>query len=389
MKPIGECSELIYFHALSTCFVVTRDVHIRLLREFGSAKTFYEAPAAWLKEYLQPREIKALEELRGKTDPEVSYEKIRRQGICHVGYGLAGYPEKLLEIPGAPLSLYYRGSLPDATEPSVAIIGARVCSSYGKHTAELFADRLAAKGVSVISGMAMGIDGIAQSAAIRAGGKSYGVLGCGVDVVYPQSNRRLYDALINGAGGVLSEYPPGTAAQPAYFPPRNRIISALADILLVVEAREKSGTMITVDMALEQGREIYAVPGRIVDELSAGCHRLIRQGAGLASAPADLLEELEKKHRLEPAGTGSSSAFREQNADAYAVKAPVPPGLSPEEKNLWNHLSEEPKEVEEIFEELKKTGEGALEIRELMVLLMSLYAKGFLTREEGGFRKKT
>jgi DNA processing protein len=205
-------------------------------------------------------------------------------------------------------------------------------------------------------------------------------------VIYPQSNRRLYDVLIGGSGGVLSEYPPGTAAQPAYFPPRNRIISALSDILLVVEAREKSGTMITVDMALEQGREIYAIPGRIVDELSAGCHRLIRQGAGLASSPADLLEELSKKRPLPAVDTGQS---KNRFGDASSVKAPVPPGLTPEEKTLWNYLSEDPKETEEIFAEMAKMGDHPMEIRELMVHLMGLYARGFLTREEGGFRKKT
>ncbi|MBR1441444.1 MAG: DNA-processing protein DprA [Lachnospiraceae bacterium] len=386
MKPIGECNDNVYFHALSTCFTVTREAHIKLLKEFGSAKAFYEAPAAWLKEYLQPREIRLLEELREKTDVGVFYGELERKGIRHVGYGQKGYPEKLLEIPGAPLSLYYIGDLPAPEEPAVSIIGARVCSSYGKHTAELFAERLAANGVSVISGMAMGIDGIAQSAAVRVGGKSYGVLGCGVDVIYPQSNRRLYDALIGGSGGVLSEYPPGTAAQPAYFPPRNRIISALSDILLVVEAREKSGTMITVDMALEQGREIYAIPGRIVDELSAGCHRLIRQGAGLASSPADLLEELSKKRPLPAVDTGES---KNSFGDASSVKAPVPPGLTPEEKILWSYLSEDPKETEEIFAEMAKMGDHPMEIRELMVHLMGLYARGFLTREEGGFRKKT
>ncbi len=386
MKPIGECNEDMYYHALSTCFVVTRDEHIKLLKEFGSAKAFFEAPSSWLREYLQPREIRTLGEIREKTDLKASYENLEKRGIRHVGYGQKGYPEKLLEIPGAPLSLYYIGELPTPEDPAVSIIGARVCSSYGRHTAELFAEKLAANGVTVISGMAMGIDGIAQSAAVRMGGKSYGVLGCGVDVIYPQSNRRLYDALINGSGGVLSEYPPGTAAQPAYFPPRNRIISALSDILLVVEAREKSGTMITVDMALEQGREIYAIPGRIVDELSAGCHRLIRQGAGLASCPADLLEELSKKKSI-PGAVNISAKNR--FGSALTVKAPVPPGLTADEKMLWDHLSEDPKEIEEIYGEVMKMGDHPMEIRDLMVLLMGLYARGFLTREEGGFRKRT
>ena len=167
------------------------------------------------------------------------------------------------------------GKLPDENRPTVSIVGARNSSEYGKYAAKLFGERLAAAGVQVISGMARGVDGISQQSAIYAGGDSYGVLGSGVDVCYPEDNRRLYDSLITN-GGVISEYLPGTQPKPQYFPQRNRIISGLSDVVLVIEAREKSGTLITVDMALEQGREVFAVPGRICDSLSYGCNSLIR-----------------------------------------------------------------------------------------------------------------
>ena len=394
MKHTGQNnSEKTYLNALSHVFPVTRQEHIRILTEVGSAKAFYECPAAYLKGYLQPAELKRLQSFRDTQDPERLYQELEKKGISHTGYGCPDYPEELLQIPGAPLSLYYRGDLPDPEKPCVAIIGARACSAYGKHTAEHFAEVLVRYGVQIVSGLAMGVDGIAQGAAVRAGGRSFGVLGSGVDVIYPQSNRNLYDTLVGGRGGVLSEYPPGTQAKPAFFPPRNRIISGLSDILLVVEAREKSGTMITVDMALEQGKEIFAVPGRVTDELSAGCHKLIKQGAALAASPTDLLESLEKilasrqaaKRGKQPENRTKDLQVPEENT---WKKSAVPPGLSPEEKNLWNYLGPDPKETEEIWQEMCEHKENPGEIRELMVLLMSLYAAGYVEREEGGFHLK-
>ncbi len=201
------------------------------------------------------------------------------------------YPGRLREIPDPPKQLYVLGRLPEEHLPSVALIGARDCSEYGRYVALRLGELLGKNGVQVISGMARGIDGIGQEAALNAGGSSFGVLGSGVDVCYPAGNRELYERL-KTQGGILSEYPPGTPALPHHFPPRNRIVSGLADAVVVVEAREKSGTLITVDMALEQGREVYAVPGRMTDRLSDGCNRLIKTGAGVLLNPEEFLEEL-------------------------------------------------------------------------------------------------
>lgn len=201
------------------------------------------------------------------------------------------YPERLRELADAPDSLYALGKLPVEGLPSVAVIGARDCSEYGKYMAVRLGSLFGRNGFQVVSGMARGVDGIAQEAALEAGGSSFAVLGSGVDVCYPAGNRRLYEKLKAG-GGILSEYPPGTPALPRNFPRRNRIVSGLADAVVVVEAREKSGTLITVDMALEQGREVYAVPGRTTDALSAGCNRLLRLGAGMVLDEEELLEEL-------------------------------------------------------------------------------------------------
>lgn len=201
------------------------------------------------------------------------------------------YPEKLRNIPDMPAGLYIRGRLPADTDMTVAVIGARDCSDYGKYVAEGLGAFLGRNGVTVVSGMARGIDGISQWAALEAGGASVAVLGCGVDICYPAKNRALFDRLLE-QGAILSEYPPGTPPKSMNFPARNRIVSGMADAVVVVEARGRSGTLITVDMALEQGREVFVVPGRITDRLSDGCNKLIKQGAGILLSPEELLAEL-------------------------------------------------------------------------------------------------
>ncbi|MBQ0058663.1 MAG: DNA-processing protein DprA [Lachnospiraceae bacterium] len=202
------------------------------------------------------------------------------------------YPEKLRRYKGMPETLYVEGKLP-GNEPTVAIIGARRCSAYGKRMANLFGSELAKAGITVISGMAAGIDGQAQRAALSEDGLSYGVLGSGVDICYPTSNRGLYTDLIK-KGGILSEQPPGSPPLAQFFPARNRIISALADVVLVIEARKRSGSLITVEFALEQGKSVFAVPGRIGDLLSDGCNELIYDGAGIAVSPQTIMDELRR-----------------------------------------------------------------------------------------------
>ncbi len=246
---------------------------------------------------------------------EMDNKTPREAGIRMVERGERDYPARLLEIPDPPDRLYVLGKLPEEKVPSVAIIGARECSEYGSYVAARLGECMGRNGIQVVSGMARGIDGIGQTAALDAGGSSFAVLGSGVDVCYPARNRRLYERL-RERGGVLSEYPPGTPALSRNFPPRNRIVSGLADAVVVVEAREKSGTLITVDMALEQGKEVYAVPGRVTDALSSGCNRLVKLGAAVLLDPEELAEELrgiygrrapaarERVQRLEPGRSG-------------------------------------------------------------------------------------
>ena len=202
------------------------------------------------------------------------------------------YPPQFMHYARMPASFYVLGGLPDPERKTVAIVGARGCSSYGKEQAMLFGRKLAQAGVQVISGMAYGIDAFGQTGALDGGGRVYAVLGTGVDVCYPRQNYPLYRRILREGGGIISEFEPGTPPDGWHFPIRNRLISALADVVLVVEARPRSGSLITADYAMEQGKSIYAVPGRNGDDLSCGCNRLIAQGAGIAWTPAVILEEL-------------------------------------------------------------------------------------------------
>ncbi len=226
-----------------------------------------------------------------RESPEEKIKDLAGKGIRYVWMGEADYPSHLLHIEDPPFGLYVKGRLPRPEHAAVGIVGTRMASPYGREQARIFAAELAKEGVQIISGMARGVDGVAGRGALDTSDDSYAVLGGGVDICYPRENKDLYEALID-RGGVLSEYRPGLAPQSTFFPARNRIISGLSDIILVIEAREQSGTLITVDRALEQGKDVWALPGRRGDRNSAGCNRLIRQGAGIALSPELLLEAL-------------------------------------------------------------------------------------------------
>jgi DNA processing protein len=283
------------------------------------------------------------------------------------------YPRRLRELASMPEELYVIGELPDDSQPSVAIVGARMCSGYGRRTAYEFGRILAGKGVQVISGMASGIDSSAQEGALDGGGKSFAVLGGGADVCYPRGNTTLYNRL-KEQGGIISEQPAGTAPLSFYFPARNRIISGLSDLVLVVEAKSRSGSLITVDFALTQGRTVYAVPGRVGDALSDGCNYLIAQGAGIAYAPEAILNELQII-----ADTVSFSAARDRTAafrrsSVRAVRTSET--LSEEEKRIYLALDwENPLYPDALAE---KTSIPAGEVRSA---LGSLKRNGYVTEE--------
>ena len=259
----------------------------RLLMWYGSAAD------AWAEEQVplpqkQAQEWTACHADSRETAVLRELEELPSRGIAFLCRNEEDFPAELLAIHSPPVGLYLKGSLPPEGSDLVAMVGARRCSEYGKTTARELAGRLAEEGITVVSGMAMGIDAWSHLGALEAGGFSLAFLGCGIDMPYPPSNARLYDRLA-AEGGILSEYGPGTMALPFHFPLRNRLISGISRVVLVLEAREKSGSLITVDCALEQGKEVLALPGRIGDPLSQGCNQLIRQGAGILTGVSDVL----------------------------------------------------------------------------------------------------
>lgn len=262
------------------------------------------------------------------------------------------YPKRLRNIPSPPYALFFKGMLPREDRSSVAIVGARECTPYGEVMAKEFAKALAKKGVQIISGMARGVDSAGQSGALEVGGESFGVLGCGVDICYPREKIGLYMDL-QGSGGVISEFPLGTNPLPQYFPARNRIISGLADTILVMEAKEQSGSLITADMALEQGKDVYALPGPINSRLSMGCNRLIRQGAGILLSPDELLQEL-----------GICQDNEKENNEQIKIL------LETTENIVYSCLDLQPQNLEYLFNVTK------IPISELLDVLMRLQLKG-------------
>ncbi|MCR5322932.1 MAG: DNA-processing protein DprA [Lachnospiraceae bacterium] len=270
---------------------------ITMLNRFGSIRAAYNA---------EKDEILALKELgpeaptrflnvRDTVSVEEEWEWVRERGIGFVSFIDADYPERLEQIAEPPVGLFVMGKLPLGITPSIAIVGSRECSNYGKEVAIDVAKKLARAGIDVISGMASGIDGYAHRGALNGGGETFAILGCGVDICYPRENIDIY-ARIQKKGGIISEYYPGTQPVSYNFPRRNRLISALSDGILVVEARQRSGSWITVDYGLEQGKDIYAVPGRVGDLLSIGCNNLIRNGAKAVTKAQDIIEDLAPRY---------------------------------------------------------------------------------------------
>lgn len=332
----------------------------------GDPEAVYFADSEVWEKALSPEQTEKLKAYTAAWRPEEEYLKMREQGIRLVTIDDKSYPKRLKDIPDPPYGLFYRGVLPREDVPAVAVVGARECSEYGKYVANRLGEALGAGGVVLISGMARGIDGICQKAALKAGGYSAGVLGNGVDICYPAQNRELYGMLLE-AGAVISSYPTGTPALGRNFPPRNRIVSGLADAVVVIEARIQSGTLITVDMALEQGREVYVVPGRVTDGLSQGCNRLIKQGAGVLLDPEELLEdvkEIRERSRAVKRNLPEGGGFR---------AGPLKP-LSRELAAVYEALDFTPRSAEEIQARMPQEYRQKPVVTYLMELIMERLA---------------
>ncbi len=263
-----------------------------LIDFFGSLQLAWEAPYDALREAGIPQ--KSLDNfilLRKKIDLERIWQRIKEKGIQVMTWEDDLYPARLKEIDQPPPVLYVRGEIITEDHLAVAVVGTRKVTSYGRQVTEELAANLGANGVTVVSGLARGVDAIAHEGVLKAGGRTIAVLGCGVDRIYPPEHTRLADKIIE-RGAIISDYAPGTPPDSVNFPPRNRIISGMSVAVVVIEAGETSGALITSAFAADQGRDVYAVPGNIYAPQSTGTNRLIQQGAKPLLKPGDVVEDL-------------------------------------------------------------------------------------------------
>jgi DNA processing protein len=335
-----------------------------LIEFFGDLTMAWNAPADALRAAGLPQKVveQALK-TRQELDPEKLLEKIEKKGIQVLTWEDAIYPRRLKEIDQPPPVLYVRGEIKLEDEWSTAVVGTRRVTVYGRQVTEELASYLAHNGVTVVSGLARGVDGLAHDAAIKAGGRTLAVLGCGVDIIYPPEHRKLAEQVMAN-GALLSDYAPGTPPDGVNFPPRNRIISGLSAATVVVEAGETSGALITAKFAVDQGRDVFAIPGGIHAPQSIGANKLISDGARPLLRWADLLETLQM----------------EQVREHIAARRTLP--MDEMETALSKVISSEPIHIDNIC---NQTG---MAIEKVSATLVLMELKG-MVRQVGGMNYVT
>ncbi len=332
-----------------------------LIARFGNAASAWNATPEDLRQAgLGPKTLARFLELRQSVDLELLWARITDEGVQVVTWEDANYPSHLKDIEQPPPVLFIRGEWLPEDDFAVAIVGTRRITAYGRQITEELAGHLAASGLTVISGLARGVDALAHSAALTAGGRTVAVLGSGVDRVYPPENRGLATEIMK-RGALLSDYPLGTAPESSNFPPRNRIISGLSLATIVVEAGETSGALITAEFAAEQGRDVYAVPGSILAPQSKGTNRLIQNGALPLLSPDDVLQALDLRR------VGEQKAARK-----------ILPG-DEVEATLLGLLGSEPIHVDEL------RNQSGLPVEKVSAALVMMELKG-LVRQVGGMQ---
>jgi len=341
---------------------------------------FIEDPLSFhdqLAGIVTPDFLSSLESAKAQCQPESVVARLRELGVQIVGYPDANYPSLLREIHNPPAVLYVKGNLISEDRIAVALVGSRYPSAYGMKTAHRFSYELAEAGVTIVSGMARGVDAEAHRGALKARGRTIAVLGSGINVVYPRENQKLYDE-ISEQGAVVSELPLDAKPLAFNFPMRNRIIAGMSLGVLVVEAHSKSGSLITSSLATEEGREVYAIPGPVDAVQSRGTNTLIQQGAKLVQSSEDILSDLELVLKDDPLLKKSSLPDTE-SADSL-------PELSPDEikiLQIFDARNEQKLMPDEI------ANEAHFESNRLWDLLLRMEFKGKLRKCPGGFFEKT
>jgi DNA processing protein len=342
-----------------------------LLEHFGSARGVLQASAEELQEvpYIGAKLAHAIGQALLSADVAAEQERMAQQNVSLRVLGSAEYPAALANIPDPPHLLYIRGTLEDRDAGGVAVVGSRHCTAYGRRVAERLAGDLARAGVTVVSGLARGIDGCAHRGALQAGGRTLAVLAGGLSRIYPPEHQDLARE-VEAAGALLSEAAMEMEPMAGMFPARNRIISGVSRAVVIVEAAEKSGALITARHAAEQGREVFAVPGPVDSPSSGGTLQLLRQGAKLVRHAGDILEDLD--------GIAPLTAPAESGPAAAAPGgAEPPPGLDAVQRRIWEFLAGQPRHMDELAREL------GLGVPELSGTLMMLEMKKVVRRLPG------
>lgn len=332
-----------YWYWLNNITGIGRRTIRKLLEIFETPERIYRSSEEEVIAFLKKDTQKAA--FCASKDERViykGYKQLENMRIHFIHPESEEYPEYLRNIPDPPTGLYLKGVFPPKKHKSIAIIGARQCTRYGSEIARFFGRELASCGISIISGLARGIDGMAHTGALEAGGYTMGILGCGINRVYPEENYQLFMQM-EQSGGILSESNIGVAPEAGLFPQRNRLIAGMADGILVVEAMEKSGTFITVDQGLEQGKDIFAIPGRVMDTKSVGCNNLIKMGAHIVTEVDDILQILHLTDNQVPILNNF------EQIEKYINKM----SLAPVEKMVYSCLQIEPRYLDDIIEEVR------------------------------------
>jgi len=366
--------------------------HDALVTHLGSLEALLDADETELRQApLRGERLHRLIEARRGCDPAEDLAKLAAQGIHYIGWGDAAYPELLARLPDAPLGLFCRGDVQQMLHHGIAVVGSRKCSERGRELAAQFGRELAELGIPVVSGMALGIDGMAHEGALSAPGPTVAVLGCGIDVIYPPQHHQLYERIVE-RGLVITEYPLGVEPLAEHFPQRNRIISGLARGVVVVEAGMGSGALITARLANEQGREVFALPGPLRSPYCAGTHNLIKTGqAKLTESVDDILAEFGtnraalRKERIAQgqlprtieAATAGSYEFPAGSDIAASLGAGL--DLSETEHRVLEALSYEGTHVNDVVRKLGITTSDCI------AHLTLLEIKGLISSASGGY----
>lgn len=355
----------------------------RLVQHFGSIDRVFSAPLTELEASGIP--AAAAQSISLGRSLELADEelgKVAEAGARILAIGDPEYPQRLMEIYDPPLALRVRGDVATLSAPGVAMVGTRHPTPYGIGMSERLSCDLAARGLIILSGLARGVDSAAHRGAVRAKGRTVAVFGTGVDVIYPRENRKLADEILDLGGALVSEFPMGTFPAPQNFPIRNRIISGMSVGVLVVEAGEYSGTRITARCALEQCREVFAVPGNVTNKLSWGPNTLIKQGAKLVATWEDVWEELPAQIRLQVGPSAEAAATEQQVTASLFDQQEMPP----HERKVYALLrADEPVQIDQLIERL----EGDLSSSEIFSALFELEMASRIRQMPGKYYVRT